>query len=100
VQRTNPRKYIKRGLFETIYEVEHITGWSILWLSGEFITKLRVKENRGSKSVSFKLLNSDVMSDFDGWWKLQPCTQAGLNRLYGQDGSPFDGIIGMSSFPT
>lgn len=73
-------------------------GWSVLWLSGEYITKLRIAENRGSKSVSFKLLKSDVMSDFDGFWKLQPCTQTGLNKLYGKGGNPFEGLIGAYSW--
>lgn len=82
-------------MFETIYEVEHVTGWSLLWLSGEFITKLKVTENRGSKSVEFKLLRSDIMKDFHGSWKLQPCTQAGMNKLYGKRGNPFEGIIGV-----
>jgi hypothetical protein len=94
MQRSNPRKYIKKGLFETVYEVEHVTGWSVLWFSGEFVTKLLVKENRGSKSLSFKLLRSDVMKDFDGSWMLQPCTQKGLNKLYGKGGRSFDGLIG------
>lgn len=95
LKRTNPRNYKKRGIFETIYEVEHVTGWSLLWLSGEFITKLKVTENRGSKSVEFKLLKSDIMKDFHGSWKLQPCTQAGMNKLYGKRGNPFEGIIGL-----
>lgn len=94
VQRTNPREYKKRGIFETVYEVEHVTGWSILWLSGEFITKLRVAENRGSKSVTFKLIKSDVMEDFDGSWKLQPYTQAGMNKMFGKGGNPLEGIVG------
>ena len=85
---------MKKGVFETIYEVEHVMGWSILWMSGEFITKLRVTENRRNKAVSFKLLKSPIMKDFDGSWELQPCTQAGLNKLYGRRGSPFDGLAG------
>lgn len=95
LKRTNPRKYVKKGMFETIYDVDHVTGWSILWMSGEFITRLRVTENRASKSVSFKLLHSDMMRDFDGHWTLQPATQSGLNKLYGKGGSPFDGLAGL-----
>lgn len=85
---------MKKGMFETIYDVDHVTGWSVLWMSGEFITRLRVTENRASKSVNFKLLHSDMMRDFDGHWTLQPATQSGLNKLYGKGGSPFDGLVG------
>ena len=100
VQGTNPRKYIKRGVFETVYEVENVMRWSVLWLKGQYVTKLRICENRRSKEVKFKLISSDIMKDFNGAWYLQPCTQAGLNKLYGKGGhNPFAGLVGMQCLP-
>ena len=100
MQGTNPRKYIKRGVFETVYEVENVMRWSVLWLKGQYVTKLRICENRRSKEVKFKLISSDIMKDFNGAWYLQPCTQAGLNKLYGKGGhNPFAGLVGMQCLP-
>lgn len=78
------------------YEVTHITGWKVLWFKGEFRTRLRIEQDRHRGCVSFKLLDSDVMSAFDGRWEVKPCTQRSLDKLYGKPANfnPFAGIAG------
>eukprot|EP00892_Ulva_mutabilis_P011986 jgi/Ulvmu1/915/UM101_0024.1 len=96
IKRTGERTYRKNNFFEKQYEVDHITGWSVLWFSGEFKTRLRVTESKRNGKVHFKLLSSDIMKDFDGEWTLKPCTQQALDRMYGKkDSNPFSAIKGI-----
>lgn len=98
VQRTGKRTYRKNNLFEKQYDVDHITGWSVLWFSGEFKTRLRVTEVKRTGTVRFQLLESDIMNDFEGEWTLKPCTQQALNKMYGKEAgfNPFGGLQSAS----
>lgn len=98
LQRSTARKYLKNNFFEKEYEVDHISGWQVLWFSGEFNTRLRVTERKRSGQVHFKLLSSDVMEDFDGEWTLKPCTQQALDKMYGKSAfNPFGGLQSANS---
>ena len=99
MQRHGEKQTLKKQLGFHQYNVNHYTGWSILWMSGEFKTRLRVTEDWGSKTVRFELLDSAVMDEFDGLWTLRPYTQRGLDRLTGklQAFRPFGALPGALS---
>lgn len=100
MQRTGKRTYRKNNFFEKEFDVDHITGWSVLWFSGEFTTRLRVTEAKRSGRLHFKLLSSDIMKDFDGEWTLKPCTQQALDKMYGKDDfNPLRSLQGASRLP-
>eukprot|EP01025_Chloroclados_australasicus_P027387 TRINITY_DN27172_c0_g2_i1.p1 TRINITY_DN27172_c0_g2~~TRINITY_DN27172_c0_g2_i1.p1 ORF type:complete len:283 (-),score=33.72 TRINITY_DN27172_c0_g2_i1:62-910(-) len=84
ITRAGKRRILVNQRHEQKYEVEHYTGWRVLWMSGEFCATLRVTQRPYAGEVKFELLASDVMSAFDGSWTIKPFTQDSLNKLYGK----------------
>ena len=99
LQRTGGRVVLKERPGFIKYEVNQYLGWRLLMLHGEFRTRLRVTEDRNKMCGKFELIDSDVMQFFEGTWKLQPCTQRGLDRLYGKavPFNPFASLQGVAN---
>ena len=77
------RKVISETAQTVDCEIEHITGWRVLFWSGSFTTKLRMLEDRSKGLISFKLISSDVMQDLEGCWTVKPFTQDSMDELRG-----------------
>lgn len=60
-----------------------MTGWRILWFSGEFKTRLIVDEDKRKSTVTFKLKDSDVMRAFHGSWRLKAYKEGAQHDLHG-----------------
>jgi hypothetical protein len=99
VQRYEGRKLLKKSWGYQKLEVTHVTGWRVLWMKGEFKTKLIVEEDRRKGKVTFDLKESDAMKAFHGCWHLKPCKKQALEEPRGSSVSfiPFSTFAGLSS---
>lgn len=72
LQRIDSRKVIKDDGHQAVVEFDQVSEWRFLWMHGEFTNKLRVTQERASRTVQFQLLSSSLMRDFTGSWVVHP----------------------------
>ncbi len=82
IKRTVDRKVIYQGPSRQTVDVVQEGQWRFLMFRGVFTTRLRVEEDKHTRTVVFRQTHPGFMKAFEGRWQLAPFTQETLDELY------------------